>query len=205
MSQITYRFDGPDAHLLQSAAPQGLTQMPGTDRSAFDELVRASSARMFAVAHRFLRCEEDAADAVQDALISAFQSLDSFKGNSQASTWLHRILVNACQMKLRSRARKRELRYEDSNMPEGASSIATATNPEAHDGYAHAVLSELKQHIRECIDQLPDSYKIVVLLRDIEGYDTLETARMLNESCPNVKTRLHRARRALKAQIKFYS
>jgi RNA polymerase sigma-70 factor (ECF subfamily) len=84
----------------------------GSD-AAYEELVRAQGARLLAVARRLLRSEEDARDAVQDAFISAFRAIDRFEGGSRLSTWLHRIVVNAALMKLRSQQRKPETSIED--------------------------------------------------------------------------------------------
>ncbi len=81
--------------------------------AAYEELVRVYGGRMLAVARRFLRSEEDARDAVQDAFLSAFRSIDAFEGNSRISTWLHRIVVNASLMKLRTRRRKPEQSIEE--------------------------------------------------------------------------------------------
>src|SRR6516162_7917759 len=83
------------------------------DERAAAALVRRHTGRMFAVARRLLRTEEDSADAVQDAFLAAFRSLESFEGNSALGTWLHRIVVNVCLMKLRTRSRSQEVRIDD--------------------------------------------------------------------------------------------
>src|SRR5262245_43709397 len=90
-----------------------LDRLRAGDEHAFAELVREPGGRMLAVAQRFLRSSEDVADAVQEAFLAAFRSLHSFQGSSALSTWLHRILVNACLMKLRTRSRRRECSVED--------------------------------------------------------------------------------------------
>ena len=83
------------------------------DEAACEALVRQHCGRMLAVARRFFRTEEDSADAVQDAFLAAFRSLDSFEGNSTLGTWLHRVVVNACLMKLRAQSRRREVQIDD--------------------------------------------------------------------------------------------
>jgi RNA polymerase sigma-70 factor (ECF subfamily) len=91
----------------------------------------------------------------------------------------------------------------DENLP-GFDSLGRYSRPVSEwspEGCAVASEAELKSQVRRCIDQLPESYRAVLLLRDIEEYDTRETARMLGESEANVKTRLHRARQALRAKI----
>src|SRR5215510_12491477 len=86
--------------------PKLLERLLAGDEQAYEELVRTYGGRMLAVARRFLPVEEDARDAVQDAFLSAFRSISSFEGHAQLSTWLHRIVVNAALMKLRTRRRK---------------------------------------------------------------------------------------------------
>ena len=83
------------------------------EEGAYEELVRRYGGRMLAVARRFLPVEEDARDAVQDAFLSAFRSIDRFEGHAQLSTWLHRIVVNASLMKLRTRRRHPEQSIEE--------------------------------------------------------------------------------------------
>jgi RNA polymerase sigma-70 factor, ECF subfamily len=171
------------------------------DEAASAEFVRRYGGTMLAVARRFLRCEHDAADAVQDAFLSAFRSLGAFTGDSKVSTWLHRIVVNACLMKLRA-ARSRPRAPLDSLLPafddagRHASRISSWDTPP---GQLHT--AELRAKVRECIDELPDSYRIVLLLRDIEQLDTEETAARLGLSLAAVKVRLHRARQALHAKL----
>src|SRR5262245_27545466 len=90
-----------------------LERIRAGDERACEALVRRHGGRMLAVARRFLRTEEDSADAVQEAFLSAFRSLDGFEGRSAPGTWLHRIVVNVCLMKLRARSRSREVRIDD--------------------------------------------------------------------------------------------
>ena len=90
-----------------------LERLRAGEAAAFERLVREQGGRMLAVARRFLREDEDARDAVQDAFLSAFRSLDSFEGQAKLSTWLHRIVVNAALMKLRARKRRPEESIEE--------------------------------------------------------------------------------------------
>ena len=173
----------------------------GSDE-AFEELVRGYGGRMLAVARRFMRNDEDARDAVQDAFLSAFRSMQRFEGGSKLGTWLHRIVANACLMKLRTKRRKPETSIED---------LLPAYKEDGHqldprprwEGTAQELLeqAEARDIVRAAIDELPDGYRNVLLLRDIEGIGTDEAARMLSVSAGAVKTRLHRARQALKTQL----
>ena len=102
-----------DRHRCPPGDVELVARIRAGDESACEALVRQHSGRMLAVARRFLRTEEDSADAVQDAFLSAFRSLEGFQRNSALGTWLHRIVVNVCLMRLRTRSRGRELRIED--------------------------------------------------------------------------------------------
>lgn len=169
------------------------------DQYACECLVRMNSERMAAVARRMLRCEEDAADAVQDAFISAFQSLPQFKGDCRLSTWLYRIAVNACLMRLRSRTNRQMTSWEElASNPGESTTLEPVSLRDDEDASLIAGNREEHSRIRSCVEQLPETYRQIVLLRDIHEYDTDETAELLGMSTANVKTRLHRARHALR-------
>lgn len=169
------------------------------EEGAFELLVRENGARLLAVCRRFLRSEEDARDALQDAFVSAFRSLDRFEGGSRLSTWLHRICVNACLMKLRSRRRRPEEAIEDllpKFLEDGHAAVPSAPWEDSVEALLER--AETRALVRSAIDRLPESYRTVLLLRDIEELDTEETARVLEVSSNAVKIRLHRARQALR-------
>jgi RNA polymerase sigma-70 factor (ECF subfamily) len=149
-----------------------------------------------------MRNDEDARDCLQDALLSAFRSIDGFEGEAQLGTWLHRILVNACLMRLRARKRKPE-ELADPQEPEfdrygfrvGPTEMAPTSAEELLER------EEVRGQVRKAIDDLPESYRILLVLRDIEELSTAETAEMLEMTPGAVKVRLHRARLALKKQL----
>ena len=173
----------------------------GDDR-AYEELVRTHGGRMLAVSRRFLRSEDAARDAVQDAFLNAFRSIAHFEGNARLSTWLHRSGVNAALMKLRTRRRRPEHSIEellpgfleDGHLAEPASEWQKP--PE--DRVSRAEIREL---VLAKIHELPEGHRNVLLLRDIEELDTRETAAALVVSPGAVKTRLHRARQALRTLL----
>lgn len=169
---------------------------------AFETLVRKETPRLLAVARRMLRNEEDARDAVQEAFVSVFRSLDAFEGSSQVSTWIHRITVNAALMKLRSRRRKPEESIE-ALLPTFLEDGHHARHPPEWGEDAEALLArrENREFVRACIDELPESYRTVLIVRDIEELDTEEAARVLGITENLVKVRLHRARQALRALL----
>jgi RNA polymerase sigma-70 factor (ECF subfamily) len=175
-------------------------RMSAGEPEAFEVVVRLYGPRLLVVARRMLGCEAEAADALQEGFLSAFQSLASFRGDSRLSTWLHRIIVNACLMRLRSQKRRPAMRIEDllPRFDETGHRIPDRGHPSPQ---RHLETSELRQQVRQCIDQLPYSFREILLLRDIEELDTAETARLLDVSEAVVKTRLHRARQALRTLL----
>jgi RNA polymerase sigma-70 factor (ECF subfamily) len=134
-----------------------------------------------------LGSDHDAADALQEAYVAALGGLHRFRGEALPSTWMHRIVVNTCLMKLRAR-RGRRARAMDGDL---------ASTSDA-DGL---VVDEARRLVRDCISQLPDAYREVLVLRDMDERDTCETARLLRLAPGAVKTRLHRARRALRTLL----
>jgi RNA polymerase sigma-70 factor (ECF subfamily) len=179
-----------------------LARLRAGDEAAFALLVRANAGRMLAVARRMLCSEEDARDALQDAFLQAFRGIGSFRGGARLSTWLHRIVLNASLMKLRSRGRKPERPieellprfYEDGHrIDPGPAWRSEAADPVEQ--------RQTREFVRAAIDQLPEIHRNVLLLRDIEGLDTEETAHLLDVKVDTVKVRLHRARQALRALL----
>jgi RNA polymerase sigma-70 factor, ECF subfamily len=172
------------------------------DLSAFETLVRTHGGRLLVVAHRFLGCEAESADAVQDAFLAALESLPSFRGDARLGTWLHRIVVNCCLMQLRIKKRRRTVQI-DSLLPQFDETGHHAAPVAAWQRPPHEVCcdAELRHEVRKAIDQLPDLHREILLLRDIDGLDTAKTASLLDVSESVVKTRLHRARQALRTLL----
>ncbi|NNG04963.1 MAG: sigma-70 family RNA polymerase sigma factor [Inquilinus sp.] len=170
----------------------------GSARHA-DHLVRTHIGPMRAVARRILGGDAFADDCVQEAFLKAFRKIDGFEGRSSLKTWLHRITVNEALMKLRALKRLDE-RPIDLLMPEfdenacrieaAWPTLATTEDILERESTRALVTSKIRE--------LPDSYRIVLLLRDIEELDTAEVAKLLDITQGNVKVRLHRARSALK-------
>lgn len=172
------------------------------DEEASAELVRRFGGRMFAVTRRMLNNEEDARDALQDAFASAFRGIDKFDGKSQLGTWLHTIAVNAALMKLR-RARSRPERAIEDMLPSFVDDGHHAADVADWSPTAATVAEreETRRQVRTAIEQLPEIYRTVLLARDIEGLDTEQTASALDVPIGVVKTRLHRARLALRTLL----
>jgi RNA polymerase sigma-70 factor (ECF subfamily) len=177
--------------------------MSSTEQNeVLEQLVRQYGGRMLAAARRILRDDEEAArDAVQDAFLSVHLSLARFRADASVGTWLHRIAVNAALMRRRSRQRRRETPIEDL-LPSFAGDGRHAGMPTPVPQPDRAIEQvQMRAAVRAAIDQLPDTYRTVIVLRDLEELSTEETADALDISPNAVKVRLHRARRALLALL----
>jgi len=193
----------PDTRSLPALdEPTLLARMQAGDEDSFDACVRTYCGRMLIVARRILGNEEDARDAVQDAFLSAFKDIGSFAGRSRLGTWLHRIAVNAALMRRRGKQRHPERSIEEllPHFGEGEHQLDPPA-PWKDTSELLAQQQESRVLVQRCIDQLPETYRTVLLLRDIEELDTEETARLLGTSPGVVKTRLHRARQALRSLL----
>ena len=172
------------------------------DGTAAETLVRTHGPWMLAVARRVAGDQASAEDCVQEALIKALQKIGDFEARASLKTWLHRIVVNQALMKLRSRKSKAETSideylpaFDENACRIEAPWLSLATPEEICDQADRRALVHAK------IDELPESYRVVLLLRDIEELSTREVAEALGLSEANVKVRLHRARSALKALL----
>ena len=170
------------------------------DDDAFEQLVRRYGGRMLAVAERFVGKGDEARDVVQDAFLSAFRAIDRFEGSARLATWLHRITVNAALMRLRSRRRRPEESLDDL-LPQFEADGHRTSPRGPWQPLATLERAELRTLVRERIDELPESYRTVLLLRDIEELETGEVADLLGVNTGTVKTRLHRARMALRSLL----
>jgi RNA polymerase sigma-70 factor, ECF subfamily len=180
-----------------------VARLQAGDQDAFEELVRTYGGRLLSVARRFVRNEADAQDIVQAAYLSAFRSLRQFEGGCQLSTWLHRIVVNTALMKLRTRRRKPEESLEPL-LPSFQDDGHHVEQFSEWDAPADILLEreQTRATVRACIQQLPDNYRHVLLLRDIEELPTQDVAQMLKMTPTAVKVRLHRARQALSTLLR---
>lgn len=198
----------PDAALSEAEEAALLSGLRARQEAAFERLVRAYGGRLLAVARRIVRDEQEAQDVLQETLLSALQAIDRFEGRSRLYTWLHRIAVHAALQKLRARRTHSELPIEDllpRFLPDGhqvrdpmswASLADRADLPERAAGDR-----QVSALVRSCIHQLPETYRTVLLLRDIEELDTEATAQILQINEGAVKVRLHRARQALRTLL----
>ncbi len=178
------------------------------DRRAFEELVRRHRSRIYHLALRMTKNEQEALEIVQETFLSAYRKLPEFRGESAVGSWIHRIAANFALMRLRHKKVVDEveepLETEDGKFrPDGHWDEGPAGfwGRRADD----IVLdTELRGQINTAVDALPDSYRAVFLLRDIEGLSYDEIADALQTTVPAIKSRLHRARLSLRERLAHY-
>ena len=178
------------------------------DPAALDELVRTHQGRVYAFAMRMCRNAEDAKDILQETFLGMVRSLRDFREASKFSTWLYRIASNACLKKRRrgvyDPTPEQELSL-DELMPRPDAAGRKPEIADWSDDAERALLrGELTEKMEAAIDKLPRDYKIVLVLRDVEGFSAEETADMLQLSVPAVKSRLHRARVFVRRELAAY-
>lgn len=172
---------------------------PKKESQAYERLVRTYGAQLLTVARQLLISEADAQDVLQETFLSIFLHIGTFAGDSRLLTWMHRIVVNAALMRLRTQRRKAEQPIDE---------LLPSYREDGHQvsdtlPWRASVASELEDEqtralVRQAIDKLPETYRTVLVLRDIQELDTLETAQLLGLTQGAVKVRLHRARQALR-------
>jgi RNA polymerase sigma-70 factor (ECF subfamily) len=179
-----------------------LARLRAGDEGAYEQLVREQTPALLRVTRRLLRSEDDARDAVQDAFVAAFRALPRFRGDARLGTWLYRIAINAALARIRARGANDEVSLDDwlpRFVADGHSAEPFAPWPE--DAGHGTEQRELRERVRAGIDRLPDAYRTVILLRDIDELNTEEAATALGISPGAVKVRLHRARQALRTLL----
>jgi RNA polymerase sigma-70 factor (ECF subfamily) len=169
------------------------------------EFVQNNIGWMLAVATRILRDADLAQDAVQLAFVQIFKNINKFEGRSKLRSWMHRITVNEALMLLRKVNRVKETSI-DHLLPEFDHSGCRIDGTLISDQSSEISLNikQTSDLVREKINELPERYRIVLILRDMEGYSTVEVAEMLGLTQTNTKMRLHRSRAALKKLLDPY-
>ena len=174
----------------------------GSDNRAFDELVRRYQDKVYRLSFKILRHEQDAAEAHQDAFLSAYRGLKNFKAESTFSTWLYRIATNASLMKYRKRRDNQVSIEQSQSHNEDAETLQVpdwSTQP-----VQDLLDTELDEVLGEGVDRLPEELRDVFVLRDINGLSNSEVAEELHLSVAAVKSRLHRARVFLRDRLNRY-
>ena len=204
-----HTHSGPPARELAGLTDEALVaRARDKDVAAFEELVGRYDDKLYRLAMRFVRNENDAQEILQDVFLSAWRKLPGFEGRSQFGSWMYRVTVNAALMFLRSRNRHPEVMLDDVE-PGVLSKTAGHSVHGSLEDWANRPDDQLqsdvlRRHIQEAVDALPEGLRTVFLVRDVEGMSTEETAELLSLSLPAVNSRWHRARLALREAIGRY-
>jgi len=170
------------------------------DYLAFDEIVKRYEGRIYRLGLKMLRSPQDAEDLLQKTFLSVFENMNKFRGDSSLSTWIFRIATNHALMKLRS-DKSKPVDYLDTPVHLGQETV----DPQVID--MHVDISELyekkelMERLEAALSDLPEMYRLVFILRDVEGFSNRDVAKMLDISVPAVKSRILRARMFLKEKL----
>jgi RNA polymerase sigma-70 factor (ECF subfamily) len=167
------------------------------ETNLFEIVMRRYNQRLYRVARAILRSDSEAEDVMQDAYVRAYEHLGQFAGRAKFSTWLTRIAVHEALMRRRRGNRYQELQpmsEREEDPMEGFPSRALTPEQQASNSQVHRLLED-------AVEQLPDAYRAVFMLRDVEEMSTIETANVLEITEENVKVRLHRARALLRKSL----
>ena len=170
---------------------------------AFEEIVHRYESKAFNLAMRFCRNQEDAEEVLQDVFTTLYRKIDGFRGQSAFSSWIYRIIVNAAFMKLRKRKQNQTISIED------LSPVTKQACLDQKEGYGTrsdtvSMTREMREVLEGAIGRLPEEYRNVFVLRDVDGLSNQEVSEILNLSIPAVKSRLHRSRLMLRKKLQRY-
>jgi RNA polymerase sigma-70 factor, ECF subfamily len=190
----------PEPDLVRSLAEvddeEIVRRVVAGDSALFEVLMRRHNQRLYRVARAILRDEAEAEDVMQQAYVNAYVHLDQFADRARFSTWLTRIATYEALARLRRRGRFTEIEGMSESARDGDVLATQGPNPERE-----AYLGELRTTLEGSVDALPEAYRSVFVLRDVEGLSTAETAECLELTQDVVKTRLVRARAQLRRSI----
>lgn len=168
------------------------------DREAFRHVMQRSNQRLFRTARGVVADDAEAEDVVQEAYVHAFEKIATFRGEASVSTWLTRIVLNEAYGRLRQRRRTVDVQQIEAAQADDARILAFPSRFGGEDPAAAAARGQVRRLLEQAIDGLPDAFRIVFVMRDIEGCTVEETGAILGLRSETVKTRLHRARRLLR-------
>ena len=168
----------------------------------FRSVVENNTDLVYGVAYRMMNNAQDAEDVTQETFLSAYRNWASFRGGSSVGTWLYRIAVNACLMRLRkekrARASKADTGYEDADVLDWVPDLSGTPEDQA-------INSELREEMLKALGSLSADLRVAVVLRDVQGMSNAEAASILGVSVSSMKARLHRARVLLRKQLEGYA
>jgi len=173
------------------------------DYDAFERLVRKYEARIFHHCLKFLNNQDEAEDILQETFLQVYKSLDSFRGEAAFSTWLIKIATNNCLMRIRKKKKvdivsiDKPIEIDGSQLPREI--VDWSKNP-----FSQVSNDEIRAVLDQAISGLPEDKRVILVLKDVEGFSNIEIAEMLGISVAAVKSRLHRARLYVRDIISKY-
>lgn len=172
------------------------------DELAFQEIMSRYTQKVFNLAMRLTRNQEDAEEVLQDVFVTVYNKIESFEGKSQFSSWLYRVTANTAFMKLRRRKSTESVSFED--LSANVKDNWVGQTPDENNIDYMSIKHELRDIIERAVARLPEEYKNIFVLRDIDGLSNEEVAEMMALTVPAVKSRLHRARMLLRRKLQRY-
>jgi RNA polymerase sigma factor (sigma-70 family) len=169
------------------------------EKNLYEQLMRRYNQRLYRIGRSFLHEEEEVEDLMQTTYIKAYENLVQFEQRAQFSTWLIQILINEASLRL-----KRRNRYQLIHEPDEMDEMDGQTESASHSPLGRLLNNELKEILERSVDHLPDKYRTVFMMREIERMSTAETMACLHLSEANVKVRLNRAKEMLRDFISTY-
>ena len=188
-----------DYATLEDAALVALVQ--GGDREAFRQVMRRCNQRLYRVVRGVVDDDAEAEDVVQEAYVHAYEKIDGFRGEASLATWLARIALNEAYGRLRRRRETMDIERVDAMAQAPGRVVAFPNRFGGEDPAAAAAREQLRRLLERAVDALPEAFRVVFVLREIEGCSVEETAETLGLRGETVKTRLHRARRLLRGAL----
>ncbi len=174
------------------------------EKNAYELIMRKYNQRLFRIARSYLKREDEIEDVLQEAYIRAYEALPRFERRSRFSTWLIRIVINEALARLKQRRRFVAMSPHPADAPAGSPEPAVPTST-LETPVGELMNAELKQILEQAVDRLPEKYRSVFVMREIEGMSTWETSEALDITETNVKVRLSRAKGILRESISgFY-
>jgi RNA polymerase sigma-70 factor (ECF subfamily) len=172
------------------------------EESCFEELLERYGSKVLNLAMRITRNQEDAEEILQDVFITVFTKIGSFEHKAQFSSWLYRVTMNSSFMKIRARNRRRTVSMED--VEPGIRQNWVGNRTELFDIDSMSSRHELREAIQKAVELLPEDYRAIFVLRDIDGLSNEAVSQVLQLSVPAVKSRLHRSRLLMREQLKSH-
>lgn len=179
---------------------QLVAEFRGGSNDSFEELISRYAGKAFSLSLRLTKNPEDAEEVLQDVFVTVFNKISSFEGKSSFSSWLYRITVNTCFMKLRKRKQDRSTPMED--LPANWQQAHASQSNSQLETEVITMRHEIGEVLEKAIQKLPDEYRPVFVLRDVDGLTSREVGKILNLTIPAVKSRLHRSRMMLRRRLR---